>query len=61
MRKTKRINSFTVLRELLPILEAAEKDAYSIGGGVDKKGERNQKVGSIGEQRGCSLLCMSSI
>lgn len=62
MKKGKEENKllYSVERQLIPTLEAAEKDAYSTGGGVDKRG-RHRKVGSIGEQRGCNLLaCLES-
>lgn len=38
---------YSVERQGIPTLEAAEKDAYSTGGGVDKKG-RKRGVGKWG-------------
>lgn len=51
MKKGKEENKllYSVERQLIPTLEAAEKDAYSTGGGVDKRG-RKRGIGKWGVQ-----------
>lgn len=49
MKKGKEENKllYSVERQLIPTLEAAEIDAYSTGGGVDKRG-RKRGIGKWG-------------